>query len=280
MNRCAEQNPRLESSIMAPKLLIRLSISVLYLSLRLFLLTATIRHLGLMLWSMIFAANIPDKMGMPPDWRAYLSPLEATPGTFDFYICALTLNLAWDTLWDSILAPPIAENPKFGFFKPHLGETVFVFWIFFDLATHYYHAIGSIPEIPSQLDQTLLACFLLRISQVVIEVSLLHLGDHPKIEPAAPATILLPDPPSPSPGVLAPEAAPTQAQAPVDLEKQLLDFIGQKGQVKTGDIAQALGIPVRTVNHYQKKLILDGRIVRVGQGKLTMYRLGEPPKDA
>jgi hypothetical protein len=247
------------------------------MSLRVFLFFATLQHAGLILWAVIFAANIPDRMRNPPDWGSYLDPLGATPRTFEVYLCALILNLAWDTLWDAILTPPTADNPGFKFFKPRLGDIVLYFWAFFALVVHYSVKKGFSPEMPSQLDQTLIASVLLCVTQTAIEGALLNPQVRSELEPVVPTT-LLPDPPSPSPGVLAQEENSMPVQIPVDLEKRLLDFIGQKGLVKTVEIVNALGLPTRTVNHYQKKLILDGRIVRVGQGKLATYKLGDKQK--
>jgi predicted transcriptional regulator len=67
-----------------------------------------------------------------------------------------------------------------------------------------------------------------------------------------------------------------KSKASEALEKNILDFIRLKGQAKTAELKKELGVTDRTINRYQKKLLAEGRLEKVGNGKLAAYRLRGP----
>jgi predicted HTH transcriptional regulator len=62
---------------------------------------------------------------------------------------------------------------------------------------------------------------------------------------------------------------------PKDVQEKMLDYIKSKGQALKGEIAEALGIPSRTVARYLQKFVGSGRLETVGANKNTAYRIKE-----
>jgi hypothetical protein len=125
---------------------------------------------------------------------------------------------------------------------------------------------------PSYLDKTLVGCVLLWAGQKLVHVWLLKRHQRPAANPPLPADL----PPRDPDPVEAPKNKPSdQVQTPAGLDEKLLEYIRQKGKAGTGELAKALEVSPRTVNYCQKKLLIEGRLVREGKGKAAVYRLKE-----
>lgn len=76
-----------------------------------------------------------------------------------------------------------------------------------------------------------------------------------------------------------PKPAPKRVRSGKNESTQkLLDYVRQNGHAKTGALAEALGIPKRTVIRTLDKLIAEGRLVREGNGQGAVYKLNDSQK--
>jgi hypothetical protein len=80
-----------------------------------------------------------------------------------------------------------------------------------------------------------------------------------------------------------PVTQPKSASKPVasgnnESTQKLLDYVRQNGQAKTGALVEALGIPKRTMIRTLNKLIVEGRLVREGNGQGAVYKINDSGK--
>jgi hypothetical protein len=61
------------------------------------------------------------------------------------------------------------------------------------------------------------------------------------------------------------------------LEVQIMSVIEMRGEVKTSELVQGLGLNRKAVNRLQEKLLREGRLVRVGKGRNSACRLKDAP---
>jgi hypothetical protein len=271
---------------MAHKVLTTL-ISLLF---RAFLWGATLYHAGLILWAMIYTAQISDNLKAPALWGRYVDPSGGTSTSFQLYLAALLLNLAWETL----SKPGYSAEAPFWLQDLGSGDFALIFWALFDGAARYSLKVGLNANMPDYLNLTLVLGLLLwaiqKLAAAALRKTWLSRRPNPATQAqAVPQKPVLrppadhPVPPSSHEGGIQPSKqrpskSGKRAQLQKDGQEKLLDFIGSKGKAQKSEIAEALGIPSRTVVRYVQKLVAEGRLEKMGENKDTAYRIKPDPR--
>jgi hypothetical protein len=235
----------------------------------------TILHAGLTLWAMLTTAQLPPGYQVPPAWVGLT--LGASPTSYWLYVIVLGANLVWEIRFKGTKTYVPSSYPFPDFLYSDIAVLLWlVLWTF----GHLGQSNGWF-TLPDQMGHTLATCAVLWVFQRGYILGQQNPDEETKEdEPETAQAVYSPvkaTSPSASPVIAQPKLAPKPSGNNESIQK-LLDYVGQNGQAKTGALAEAMGIPKRTMIRTLNKLIAEGRLVREGNGQGAVYKINDSHK--